>query len=118
MARLSTHVLDISRGGPAEGVAIDLYFCGTGEIREHLKAVATNPDGRTDEPLLAGDALRTGIYEIRFQAGRYFRQMDTPMPEPPFLDEITVRFGIADARGNYHVPLLVSPYSYTTYRGS
>jgi len=87
-------------------------------MREHLKAVATNPDGRTDEPLLAGDALRTGIYEIRFQAGKYFRQMDTPMPEPPFLDEITVRFGIADARGNYHVPLLVSPYSYTTYRGS
>jgi 5-hydroxyisourate hydrolase len=118
VARLSTHVLDTSRGGPAEAVAIDVYFCGEGDRREHLKSVATNRDGRTDEPLVAGDSLRTGVYEICFHAGRYFRQMDTPMPDPPFLDEITVRFGIADARGNYHVPLLVSPYSYTTYRGS
>jgi 5-hydroxyisourate hydrolase len=118
VARLSTHVLDTSRGGPAEGVAIDVYFWGAGDRCEHLKSVATNADGRTDEPLLAGDSLRTGIYEIRFHAGKYFRQMETPMPDPPFLDEITVRFGIADAGGNYHIPLLVSPYSYTTYRGS
>jgi 5-hydroxyisourate hydrolase len=78
----------------------------------------TNADGRTDEPLLAGDTIAPGVYEIDFEAGDYFRASGAALPEPAFVDRVTLRFGIADAHGNYHVPLLASPWSYSTYRGS
>lgn len=117
MARLSTHVLDTARGLPAEDVAIDLYYYRDG-VREHIKRVATNGDGRTDQPLLSGDRLETGVYELVFLAGPYFRRTGVPLPATPFLDEIVIRFGVADPCANYHVPLLLSPHGYSTYRGS
>lgn len=113
MARLSTHVLDTSRGAPAGGLVVDLYAGNT-----LLKSVATNAGGRTDEPLLATERLPTGEYQLIFHAGDYFRTLGLSLPDPPFLDQIVIRFGIADASGDYHVPLLLSPYSYSTYRGS
>jgi 5-hydroxyisourate hydrolase len=113
MARLSTHVLDTSRGVPAAKIAIDLYCGGS-----HLKSVATNADGRTDEPLISAPELIPGRYELVFHTGDYFRGLQIPLSEPPFLDEIAIRFGISDPLGNYHVPLLLSPYGYSTYRGS
>ena len=118
MARLSTHVLDTSRGGPAEGLAVDLYFCESADSRAYVKTTTTNRDGRTDEPLIASDLLRPGVYELRFHVAAYFRRTGASTSDPPFLDEITVRFGVSDPGGDYHVPLLVSPYGYTTYRGS
>jgi 5-hydroxyisourate hydrolase len=86
--------------------------------RLHCLTVRTNADGRTDQPLLSGDRIPAGRYELQFAAGEYFRSLGVVLPEPPFLDEIVVRFGIADGAGNYHVPLLVSPYGYSTYRGT
>jgi 5-hydroxyisourate hydrolase len=113
MARISTHVLDTSRGEPAGGLAIDLHFCA-----KLVKSVVTNIDGRTDQPLISADRLETGIYELTFHAGDYFRATGLTQPDPPFLDQVVVRFGVADPVGNYHVPLLLSPYGYSTYRGS
>ncbi|HTC37282.1 MAG TPA: hydroxyisourate hydrolase [Bryobacteraceae bacterium] len=113
MARISTHVLDTSRGEPARGLAIDLHFCGN-----LLKSVVTNIDGRTDEPLVTGDRLEPGVYELTFHAGDYFRRIGVELSDPPFLDDVIIRFGVADPAGNYHVPLLLSPYGYSTYRGS
>lgn len=117
MARLSTHVLDTSRGAPAAGVRIELHVVKDG-ARTRLATATTNDDGRTDAPLLAGDRLVVGVYEITFHAGEYFRRAGIPVTNPPFLDEIVVRVGIADAAGSYHVPLLLAPYAYSTYRGS
>lgn len=117
MARLSTHVLDMSRGVPARGVVIDLHRL-EGTTRVVVTSTVTNEDGRTDRPLLAGAHLDTGTYELSFHAGDYFRQLDASLPTPSFLDIVVVRFGIADAEGTYHVPLLISPYGYSTYRGS
>jgi 5-hydroxyisourate hydrolase len=117
LARLSTHVLDTSEGRPAAGIAVNLYrLAGAG--REHCASAVTNRDGRTDDPLLSGDRIRTGIYELSFAAGAYLRQRGMSLPEPAFLDEVIIRFGIAEETGNYHVPLLLSPYGYSTYRGS
>jgi 5-hydroxyisourate hydrolase len=116
MARLSTHVLDTARGIPAVGVRVELHAI-IDEQRMPVCAVHTNQDGRT-EPLLAGDRIPAGTYELSFFAADYFRQAGAPLPDPPFLDVIVIRFGIADPEGHYHVPLLVSPYGYTTYRGS
>jgi 5-hydroxyisourate hydrolase len=116
MGRLSTHVLDTHSGRPAEGVAIDLVTMEASAQRA-LKTVRTNADGRTDEPLLTGD-LPTGVYELRFHIGDYFRGRGVDLPEPAFLDVAVVRFGIADSAGHYHVPLLATPWSYSTYRGS
>ncbi len=113
MARLSTHVLDTSLGLPAVGVRIDLRF---GDAI--LKSAVTNANGRTDEPLLAGDALAPGVYELVFHAGEYFRAQGVALTKPPFLDEVVIRFGVADIHESYHVPLLLSPYAYSTYRGS
>jgi 5-hydroxyisourate hydrolase len=113
MAKLSTHVLDTSRGKPAEGLAIDLHFRSTS-----IKSVVTNRDGRTDEPLLSADRLEIGVYELTFHAGDYFRRLGIDLADPPFLDDVVIRFGVADPNGNYHVPLLLSPYGYSTYRGS
>ena len=113
MARISTHVLDTSRGKPAQGLAIDLHFCA-----KLLRTTVTNIDGRTDQPLVSTDRLETGVYELTFHAGDYFRAIGVTLTAHPFLDEVVVRFGVADPNGNYHVPLLLSPYGYSTYRGS
>jgi 5-hydroxyisourate hydrolase len=117
MGRLSTHVLDTHSGRPAHGVRIELVSL-TGDAERPVASVVTNADGRSDAPLLAGDALAVGVYELRFHMGDYFRAAGVPLPEPAFLDVATVRFGVADADGHYHVPLLVSPWAYSTYRGS
>ncbi|MCU1338427.1 MAG: pucM [Bryobacterales bacterium] len=117
MARLSTHVLDASRGTPAGNIVIDLHTVRNG-ARRHLKTVTTNQDGRTDEPLLSGETIEPGIYELTFHAGDYFGRAGVKLTDPPFLDEVVVRFGLADPAGHYHVPLLLTPYSYSTYRGS
>ena len=113
MARISTHVLDTSRGMPAHNVVIDLHFCA-----KLLKTAVTNVDGRTDEALVSADRLEIGIYELTFHAGDYFRAARAELADPPFFDLIVVRFGVADPNGNYHVPLLLRPYGYSTYRGS
>jgi 5-hydroxyisourate hydrolase len=116
-ARLSTHVLDTSRGMPAAGLVIDLHRLRSGH-REAVASTVTNADGRTDAPLLAGERLESGIYELVFHAGAYFRGSGVTLDDPAFLDEVVIRFGIAAGRDNYHVPLLLSPYGYSTYRGS
>lgn len=115
--RLSTHVLDTANGVPAAGVRIELFRLEPGP-REAVARTRTNADGRTDAPLLAGDALRAGRYELVFHVGDYFRDRGVALAAPAFLDEVPVRFGIADPAAGYHVPLLVSPWSYGTYRGS
>ena len=117
MATLSTHVLDTSRGTPARGLVVDLHMLRNG-VRQLIKTVTTNQDGRTDEPLLSGENIESGVYELTFHAGDYFRRAGTELTDPPFLDQVVVRFGIAGPAGNYHVPLLLTPYSYSTYRGS
>ena len=118
MTGLTTHVLDTARGTPADGLRIDLYRL-TGERREKIGSVTTNSDGRVDGgPLLAGDSFVAGEYELVFHAGDYLRGHGTALQEPAFLDVIPIRFGIADVSAHYHVPLLLSPYGYSTYRGS
>jgi 5-hydroxyisourate hydrolase len=118
MARLTTHVLDTTKGMPAAGVLIELSRIDAAGFRTLIKRVATNADGRTDEPLLAGASLIAGQYELVFAIGDYFRSMKVALPSPAFLDIVPVRFGVADANGHYHVPLLATPWSYSTYRGS
>ncbi|TPJ44980.1 hydroxyisourate hydrolase [Mesorhizobium sp. B2-5-13] len=114
--RLTTHVLDTATGRPAAGLSIALYRLD-GADRTLLKEVATNADGRCDAPLLAGADFRTGEYELVFAAGDYLRGQGTKLPAPAFLDSVPIRFGMAEAV-HYHVPLLISPYGYSTYRGS
>jgi 5-hydroxyisourate hydrolase len=115
--RLTTHVLDTAQGVPAPGMEIELWFL-QGEERRHLKTVRTDDDGRTGEPLLEAEELHPGAYELVFSVGAYFAGQPIEVPEPPFLDQVPVRFGVADAGAHYHVPLLVSPWAYSTYRGS
>ncbi len=117
MGRLTTHVLDTSRGQPAAGLRIDL-FAIDGDARIPVASATTNVDGRLDAPLLEGDAFQTGVYALEFHAGDYFRSHGMELSEPAFLDRITIRFGISDASTHYHVPLLLTPWSYSTYRGS
>lgn len=118
MAKLSTHVLDTARGIPAAAMRLELYRVhSTGEL-ELVRRSVTNLDGRTNEPLLSADEMQLGIYEIQFHVAEYFDSQGQDMTTPPFLDLIPIRFAIADEEGNYHVPLLVSPWSYSTYRGS
>ncbi len=118
MGRLSTHVLDIQAGRPAAGVALELVRVGSDGAVDVVKATRTNADGRTDAPLLSGDEMAVGVYEIRFHAGDYFRASGQKLPEPAFVDIVPIRFGLADVEGHYHVPLLVSPWAFSTYRGS
>jgi 5-hydroxyisourate hydrolase len=117
MGRLSTHVLDTSTGSPAQGMKLVL------ERREGgawvvLKRLQTDHDGRTGGPLLEGDGLKPGEYRLTFHVADYFRGLGQSLPQPPFLDTVPLEFGIADSQGHYHVPLLCSPWSYSTYRGS
>jgi 5-hydroxyisourate hydrolase len=118
MARISTHVLDITLGRPAAGVRIELFACPPNR-RELIRSVVTNADGRTDEPLLSAATVSAGAYELDFHAGAYIRDAssDTMAPQPVF-DVITVRFEVTDSAGSYHIPLLLAPNGYTTYRGS
>ncbi|PTA68483.1 hydroxyisourate hydrolase [Deinococcus arcticus] len=113
-AGLSTHVLDTARGRPAAGIRLELFRVG--ERRERLCGAVTNADGRTDAPLIARGALRAGTYELVFEVAPYFA--DLTGGDAPFLDVVTLRFTVADAGAHYHVPLLVSPWAYSTYRGS
>ncbi|MBA4325579.1 MAG: hydroxyisourate hydrolase [Rhodobacter sp.] len=117
MGRLSTHVLDTAKGRPAAGVKIMLYRV-SGQSHRKVKQVVTNTDGRTDGPLLEGDALEPGVYELVFSAGDYLRASGQAGEGVLFLDEIPIRFGVPDASQHYHVPLLISPFGYSTYRGS
>ncbi|NYS61229.1 hydroxyisourate hydrolase [Vreelandella salicampi] len=117
MGYLTTHVLDTANGRPGQGIIIDVYRL-SGTRREHLATVTTNDDGRCDAPLLEGEAFAVGEYELVFHAGDYLRRHQESTFEPLFLDVIPLRFGVADASQHYHVPLLLSPYGYTTYRGS
>lgn len=114
MGRLSTHVLDTANGVPAQGVGITLHRIDAGGP-VLVKSTATNADGRTDVPLLAGEGYRPGTYVLTFSVKPYFESRGTASP---FLDEVPIRFVIAEADGHYHVPLLVSPWSFSTYRGS
>ena len=111
--RLTTHVLDTAAGQPAQGVRITVSRDG-----ETLRDIVTNQDGRVGEPLLAGVDFTSGVYELMFHVGDYFRGQVQPQDEPLFLDLVPVRFGIAEAGQHYHVPLLISPFGYSTYRGS
>ena len=115
--RLSTHVLDTHIGKPAAGVKIELTEIGA-SARGLLASTITNTDGRTDQPLIGGMPLRVGTYELTFHIGDYFRARGVSLAEPAFLDVIPLRFSIAEPEGNYHVPLLVTPWTYSTYRGS
>ncbi len=117
MPRLSTHVLDTAHGVAARGVRIEVHRVHHG-LRERIAEATTNAQGRTDAPLLSGDRLQTGTYELTFHVGVYFAQNGVALTSPPFLDEVVVRVGLADAQGDYHVPLLISPYAYSTYRGT
>ena len=116
--RLSTHVLDTARGRPAAELRVELFRLdpASGE-RTSLKTTRTNADGRTDTPLLEGEELEATTYEIVFDVGEYFAA-EAGIPDPPFLGQVHIRVGIADASAHYHVPLLASPWSYSTYRGS
>jgi 5-hydroxyisourate hydrolase len=111
--RITTHVLDTAAGRPAAGLKIDFYRL-EGSARELVKSVTTNDDGRCDDPLLSGDAMTAGVFELVFHVGDYLDRSD----DVSFLDQVPVRFGIADLTAHYHVPLLVSPFAYSTYRGS
>lgn len=114
---LTTHVLDTARGTPAAGLRIDLFRLD-GDAREHLGTFTTNADGRTDTPVLPVEAFATGAYELLFHAGDYIAGSGAALAEGVFLDSVPIRFTIADAGAHYHVPLLLSPYGYATYRGS
>jgi 5-hydroxyisourate hydrolase len=117
MARLSTHVLDTAHGRPAAGVTVDVFRV-TDAVRTPVAQAVTNHDGRTGAPLLGGDRIAPGIYELEFGLGDYFRRSGIDLSDPPFLDQVIVRIGLSDPTGDYHVPLLASPYAYSTYRGS
>ena len=114
MGKLTTHVLDLASGIPAAGMRVELFGAGA----DLLATGRTNQDGRLTQPLLDESRLRVGSYGLTFHVAEYFRARGVQLADPPFLDEVTVRFAVADPSQNYHVPLLVSPWSYSTYRGS
>ena len=116
MGRLTTHVLDTAAGRPAAGMKIELYRLDSERVL--IRSVVTNVDGRVDGALLEGEAFANGVYELVFHAGDYLGRVCADLPDPLFLDIIPIRFGIAEAGQHYHVPLLISPFGYSTYRGS
>lgn len=121
MVGLTTHVLDTALGKPAAAIQLTLWLIDSdsqADIKTALKTVETNADGRTDSPLLSPEEMRVGTYELVFDVGSYFRSYSPNLPEPTFLDQVPIRFTIADPTAHYHVPLLVTPWSYSTYRGS
>jgi len=117
MGRLTTHVLDTARGSPASDLSIDLFRLD-GDVPVLMKTTKTNDDGRCDAPLLDGDALQKGQYQLLFKVAAYLRRSGDDLPEIPFLDDVVINFGINDPTQHYHVPLLLSAYGYSTYRGS
>lgn len=117
MGKLSTHVLDTTNGRPARDMRVDLSRVD-GSTVVHLRTIHTNADGRCPEPLLQDNNLKAGVYELVFHAGQYFADQGISTPEPRFVDQVVIRFGIANQRENYHVPLIVTPWSWSTYRGS
>ena len=118
MSGLSTHILDLMHGKPAAHVKIDLFYLEAQNGRTLLGTFYTNEDGRLEQPYQQGNGLKAGTYEYVFYIGHYFREKEVKLPEPAFLDEVAVRFGVADPSSHYHVPLLVSPFGYQVYRGS
>jgi 5-hydroxyisourate hydrolase len=116
MGKLTTHVLDTARGLPASGVLVEAHLVRDGE-RRAIGSATTNAQGRTDTPLASGGRFERGVYELTFHVGDYFRRAGVQMSDPPFLDRVVIRVGIADPSAGYHIPLLISPYGYTTYRG-
>ena len=119
MGQLTTHVLDTTAGTPAAGLTVELWGRrGENGSWRQLRTALTNADGRVDGPMLEGDSMLAGQYELRFHAGAYLRTSGNMLPEPAFLDIVPIRFGIADVSAHYHVPLLLSAYGYSTYRGS
>lgn len=118
MGKLTTHVLDTAQGCPAVQMQVELFGFDVDGQKTHLKSFLTNQDGRTDQPLLSGTELTVGIYELVFAVGDYFALQSLDLPDPPFLHQVPIQFGIANPNNHYHVPLLVSPWSYSTYRGS
>lgn len=117
MGRLTTHVLDAAHGCPGSAIKVELYRV-EGQQLELVNTALTNSDGRVDAPLLQGEDYRTGVYQLQFSAGAYYRARGVQLPEPAFLEVVVLRFGIDEQQDHYHVPLLISPYSYSTYRGS
>jgi 5-hydroxyisourate hydrolase len=117
LAGITTHVLDTALGKPAAGMRLEFSVMRDGAWHA-LRAIATNADGRTDAPLLAAADMQPGQYRIVFHVAEYFRARGVDLPDPPFLDRVPLRFGVADVTAHYHVPLLCSPWSYSTYRGS
>lgn len=117
MGRLTTHVLDAAHGCPGSSIKVELYRV-EGQQLELVNTSLTNSDGRVDAPLLQGDDYRTGVYQLQFSAGDYYRARGVQLPAQAFLDVVVLRFGIDESQEHYHVPLLISPYSYSTYRGS
>ncbi len=117
MGALTTHVLDTAKGCPGEGIQIQL-FAVKGNDRTLLKTAITNDDGRVDAPLLSGDDFQEGEYLLEFSVGDYFRSNSVELTKPAFIDLVPIQFGVSDKDAHYHVPLLVSPYGYSTYRGS
>ncbi|GGB37433.1 hydroxyisourate hydrolase [Virgibacillus dakarensis] len=115
---LSTHVLDTVQGSPAKGMKIELWHLGINNHRTLIRQVETNNDGRVDTPLLTEGDAKPGEYELIFYVAEYFLGRGEKLSEPPFLDKVPIRFGIADPGSHYHVPLLITPWSYSTYRGS
>ena len=115
--QLTTHILDSARGLPAGGVLVEAHIV-RGNERSSVGSATTNSQGRTDRPLVDGDRLERGVYELTFHIGDYFRRAGLPIADPPFLDRVVIRVGIADPAAGYHIPLLISPYGYTTYRGT
>ena len=116
MTKLTTHVLDVFSGKPGKGIKVELYFLDGGK-REKLTNIILNNDGRSDKPLVEKEKFKNGKYELIFYIGDYFKTI-TKLDQLQFLDDVVVRFGISNNNENYHVPLLVSPWSYSTYRGS
>lgn len=117
MSRLTTHVLDLTSGSPASGMTVELAAID-GVVRRVVTSAKTNRDGRCDDPLLEGDRFTAGIWQLEFHVAAYFRARGVPLSDPPFLDVVAVRFGLANPGQSHHVPLLVTPWSYSTYRGS